>query len=129
MHIDQVMGSALSQATSAQIADRGIVVLSSGLQVLYMSGRAAEIVKSLQQAETGTAIPGIVPTVIEDFCMGMLQALSTQPHGSSGISCEIRRLAGHPERPILLRGFALQNERGVERSHVVIIMEERSGRC
>ena len=130
MHSDQARASALlesAETLSARTSGRGVVVLSSRMQVLYMSGEAAALIKSMPQAETGLALPGIIPTVIEDFCLGIFKTLQTP--GSHGISHEIRRIAGDPEQPILLRGFGLCNGLGIEKSHVVIIMEERSGQC
>ena len=118
----------LREVVSGAPIGRGIVVLSASLQVVYMSGEAAALIKSLQRAETGLAI-GTVPSVIEEFCAGMLQASSGRAYEGNGISCELRRVAGDPEQPILLRGFVLRNVQETDKSHMVIIMEERSGSC
>ena len=115
--------------SSAQTSDRGIVVLSSHMKILYMGGRAAELIRCMQEAETGVSIPGVMPTAIEDFCTALLRATSRQAHESHGVSLELQRLTGDARRPLLLRGFALQNRQEREKSHVVLIIEERSGSC
>ena len=129
MHSDQIRAEALmevAESVPSQVSARGIVVVSSTLQVLYMSGGASDLLKSLQQAESGLALPGIMPTVVEDFSLGILKALETQ---TGNAVCEITRLSCGPEQPIRLRGFGLRGGVGMERARVVIIMEERSGQC
>lgn len=129
MHSDQNRAEALmevGESIPSQISARGVVVVSSTLQVLYMSGGASDLLKSLQQAESGLALPGLMPTVVEDFSLGVLKAMEIQ---TGNAVCEVTRLSYDPERPIRLRGFGLRGGVGMESARVVIIMEERSGQC
>lgn len=102
--------------------------MSSDMRLRYMSGPAARLVKSVRQAEADLTIPGIVPTVIEDFCADVLK-MALDSTGTGNAPRELRRLAGHAERPILLRGFALLSGAGNERAHVLVVLEETGGEC
>lgn len=127
-HSDLVTEHPVLETPDAGVPDSGVVVLSSTMQIRYMSGRAAELMKTVQQ-EAEPAFPGVLPAVIEDFGLELMKMLSTHVQDGIGFNCELRRLAGQPERPILLRGFALIKGRDLTESHVVVILQERSGRC
>lgn len=128
MRVDEFPDTAILEVTTSH-SSGGIMVLSSKREVLYMSRRAVDLLKSIQQAEVGLAMPGVIPTVIQDFCNRILEIAVTRGLGNNGVSCEVRRVAGDPERPIILRGFALSDPLGTGRSHMVIILEERAGHC
>jgi hypothetical protein len=129
MHVDEFPDPAILETTTTDSAGGGILVLSPTREVVYMSGRAMDLLKSIQEAEVGLAMPGVIPTVIHDFCNRILDIVATRGLGTNGISCEVRRMAGDPERPIVLRGFALSAPSSTGRSHMVIILEERGGHC
>ena len=98
--------------------------MSSDMCVRYMSEPATRLVKSVQQGEAE-----LVPSVIEDFCADVLKMAALHSTGATNVSRELRRLAGHPDRPILLRGFALLNGAGIERANVLVVLEETGGQC
>lgn len=130
MHVDELAETVMQEAAvAAPSSGGGIIVFSSKMEVLYMSLRALDLAKSIQQAEVSVPIPGVIPTAIYDFCAKIIENVAVRGIGNTGISCEIRRMAGIPERPVVLRGFALANGAWGERSHMVIILEERSGHC
>ncbi len=115
--------------SSVKRSDHGIVVLSFYRKIIYMSSRAAELFKSIEHAEDDFGMPTVVPTAIEGLCAEIVKVLTASAYNEHWIPREIRRHAGHPDRPILLRGFALPNQMGIDRAHMVIFLEERSGRC
>src|SRR5437867_1215643 len=98
----------------------GIVVLSSSMQLLHMNRQAAELSTQINKAENGKEYKkiahGVLPAALTELCAEILKVLQVRTEAKDWEQFEVKRLAGNPARPILLRGFGLP-ERGASSSH------------
>jgi DNA-binding CsgD family transcriptional regulator len=111
-----------------QRAGAGIVVLSSSMQLLHMNRQAAELSKKVNMSENGGTPPrsaqGVLPTALTQLCSEVLKALQVRTEAKDWEQFEVKRIAGDPKQPILLRGFGLPDKGGVQHARVVVTMEE-----
>ena len=111
-----------------QRAGAGIVVLSSSMQLLHMNRQAAELSKKVNMSENGGTPPrsaqGVLPTALTQLCSEVLKALQVSTEAKDWEQFEVKRIAGDPKQPILLRGFGLPDKGGVQHARVVVTMEE-----
>jgi DNA-binding CsgD family transcriptional regulator len=78
----------------------GIVVLSASMQLLHMNHQASELSKQINAS------------------------LHIRTEAKDWEQFEIKRVAGNPEKPILLRGFGLPDRGGVQYARLVVTLEE-----
>lgn len=106
----------------------GIVVLSSSMQLLHMNRQAAELSTQINKAENGKEYKkiahGVLPAALTELCTEILKVLQVRTEAKDWEQFEVKRLAGNPARPILLRGFGLPERGGIQQSRIVITMEE-----
>ena len=111
-----------------QRAGAGIVVLSSSMQLLHMNRQAAELSKKVNMSENGGTPPrsaqGVLPTALTQLCSEVLKALQVRTEAKDWEQFEVKRIAGDPKQPILLRGFGLPDKGGVQHARLVVTMEE-----
>jgi DNA-binding CsgD family transcriptional regulator len=111
-----------------QRAGAGIVVLSSSMQLLHMNRQAAELSKKINMSENGGAPPrsaqGVLPTALTQLCSDVLKALQVRTEAKDWEQFEVKRIAGDPKQPILLRGFGLPDKGGIQHARLVVTMEE-----
>ena len=111
-----------------QRAGAGIVVLSSSMQLLHMNRQAAELSKKVNMSENGGTPPrsaqGVLPAALTQLCSEVLKALQVRTEAKDWEQFEIKRIAGDPKQPILLRGFGLPDKGGIQYARVVVTMEE-----
>jgi DNA-binding CsgD family transcriptional regulator len=127
------MGEALNSQDQAEtIADQragaGIVVLSASMQLLHMNKQAAYLSQQINQAENGGTSPrsaqGVLPRALTELCGEIVKALHIRTEAKDWEQFEIKRVAGDPNQPILLRGFGLPDRGGIQNTRLVITMEE-----
>ena len=106
----------------------GIVVLSSTMQLLHMNRQAADLSMQINKAENGKEYKkiahGVLPAALTELCAEILKVLQVRTEAKDWEQFEVKRLAGNPARPILLRGFGLPERGGIQQSRIVITMEE-----
>ncbi len=111
-----------------QRAGPGIVVLSTAMQLLHMNRQAADLSMKINQAEKsskqGKVASGVLPVALTELCGEIVKALRVRTEAKDWEQFEVKALAGDPDRPILLRGFGLPDQGGIEQSRIVITMEE-----
>ncbi|MBV6471706.1 MAG: hypothetical protein NBKEAIPA_03646 [Nitrospirae bacterium] len=111
-----------------QRAGSGIVVLSSSMQLLHMNRQAAELSKLMHISHTGGGLPktanGVLPAVLTELCAEIIKALQVRTEAKDWEQFEIKRIAGNPNQPILLRGFGLPDREGIQHARLVVTMEE-----
>ena len=99
-----------------QRAGSGIVVLSASMQLLHMNRQASELSKKINAAEHGggslKSAHGVLPTALTELCGEIIKALHVRTEAKDWEQFEIKRVAGNPEQPILLRGFGLPDRGG-----------------
>lgn len=111
-----------------QRAGAGIVVLSSSMQLLHMNRQAAELSKLINMTENGGTPPkaahGVLPSALTELCAELLKALQVRTEAKDWEQFEVKRIAGNPNQPVLLRGFGLPDREGVQHARLVITLEE-----
>lgn len=117
-----------ADALADQRAGAGIVVLSSSMQLLHMNRQAAELSKQVNMNENGgtpaRAAQGVLPAAVTELCSEIIKALQVRTEAKDWEQFEIKRIAGNPKQPILLRGFGLPDKGGVQHARLVVTMEE-----
>jgi len=121
-----------SQEPADNLADQragaGIVVLSSSMQLLHMNRQAAELSKLINMAENGGApaksAQGVLPSALTELCTEVLKALQVRTEAKDWEQFEVKRIAGNPNQPVLLRGFGLPDRGGIQYARLVITLEE-----
>jgi DNA-binding NarL/FixJ family response regulator len=111
-----------------QRAGAGIVVLSSSMQLLHINRQATELSKLINMTEkSGTpakAAHGVLPSALTELCAELLQALQVRSEAKDWEQFEVKRIAGNPNQPILLRGFGLPDRGGLQHARLVVTLEE-----
>ena len=121
-----------SQEPADNLADQragaGIVVLSSSMQLLHMNRQATELSKLINMAENGgspaKAAQGVLPAVLTELCAEIIKALQVRTEAKDWEQFEVKRIAGNPTQPVLLRGFGLPDRGGVQYARLVVTLEE-----
>ncbi|MBA3757241.1 MAG: hypothetical protein H0X02_13940, partial [Nitrosomonas sp.] len=94
-----------------QRAGAGIVVLTSSMQLLHMNRQAAELSKLINMTENGgapaKAAHGVLPSALTELCAELIKALQVRTEAKDWEQFEVKRVAGNPNQPVLLRGFGL----------------------
>jgi len=110
----------------------GIVVLSASMQLLHMNRQASELSKQINSVEHGggnlKSAHGVLPTALTELCGEIVKALHVRTEAKDWEQFEIKRVAGNPEKPILLRGFGLPDRGGVQYARLVVTLEELARR-
>lgn len=121
-----------SQEPADNLADQrtgsGIVVLSSSMQLLHMNRQATELSKLINMAENGGApaksAQGVLPSALTELCAEIIKALQVRTEAKDWEQFEIKRIAGNPNQPVLLRGFGLPDRSGMQHARLVVTLEE-----
>jgi DNA-binding CsgD family transcriptional regulator len=110
----------------------GIVVLSASMQLLHMNRQASDLSRQINLAECSGQAPksihGVLPKALTELCSEIVKALQVRTEAKDWEQFEIKRVAGNPEQPILLRGFGLPDRGGVRYARLVVTMEELARR-
>jgi DNA-binding CsgD family transcriptional regulator len=59
-----------------------------------------------------------------ELCGEIIKALHTRTEAKDWEQFELKRVAGDPNQPILLRGFGLPDRGGIQNARLVVTMEE-----
>jgi DNA-binding CsgD family transcriptional regulator len=102
----------------------GIMVFSTTFQLLHVDPRAQELCRRIVQSQHGTPARGVVPPIVMDFCLEVRQAIQARSAANDYEQFQLRKLTGTVQRPILLRGYGLPESSGIDRSRIMIMMEE-----
>ena len=112
----------------------GIVLLSSGMQLLYMNRQAKSIWRHVEQDPglslvvptngNKSATTGTLPPVLLDLCAELVKAMQVTDEPKDWEECEVRRLGGSPQRPVLIRGVGLPDAWSPSGSRILVTLEE-----
>ena len=120
-----------TDALADQRVGSGIVVLSASMQLLHLNRQASELSKQINAAEHDGGIKyahGVLPTALTELCGEIIKALHVRTEAKDWEQFEIKRVAGNPEKPILLRGFGLPGRGGIQHARLVVTLEELARR-
>lgn len=107
----------------------GMLVLAPPMRLLHINGAAWELIRELSEADTGpeTAQPkaakGLLPTVLRTVCAEIFECLRDRPQAKDWEGLEIKRLIGPANRPVLVRGFGVPDDKRGEHARVVLVLE------
>lgn len=119
---------ALAEALVQTRTSPGILVFNGSLQLLYMNREARELCARITQARSGCPATGVLPPDIAGLCEEMVAALGERPEPKDWEQGQVRRVAGDPQRPVLLRGVAIPSTGGLSEARVVVLLEEIGSR-
>jgi DNA-binding CsgD family transcriptional regulator len=102
----------------------GILILSTDARLLHMNRRGWELVRQVNDVQYALkAGGGLLPVQVIEICSEVHKLLRAPSGSKDWEQLEVRRLAGGPKAPVLLRGFGLPGHRGTRHARVMILME------
>ena len=119
---------ALAEALVQTRTSPGILVFSGSLHLLYMNREARGLCARIIQAGSGYPATGVLPPDIAALCEEMVAALRERPDPKDWEQGQVRRVAGDPQRPVLLRGVVIPSPGGLAGARVVVLLEEIGSR-
>lgn len=66
----------------------------------------------------------MLPAALTELCTEVLKALQVRTEAKDWEQFEVKRIAGNPNQPVLLRGFGLPDRGGIQYARLVITLEE-----
>jgi DNA-binding CsgD family transcriptional regulator len=100
----------------------GVMILNTGGQLQYINRRSWDLLRLINEATSTYASGGLLPAEVMEICREMQHLHGIGSPIKEWEQVEIRRMAGAPEQPVLLRGFGLPGQDG-DCARVLIMME------
>ncbi len=89
----------------------GVCVLASPTHLIYVNHKARQLMRQMSAAEPARDSPrpskGLLPTSLQKISVEIFRCLRTQVPTTDWEQCEVKRLAGDPKHPLLIRGFGI----------------------
>ncbi len=107
----------------------GMLVLAPPMRLLHINGAAWELIRELGEADTSKgsgqpkAAKGLLPTPLRKVCAEIFEHLRTRPQAKDWEGVEFKHLIGPANRPVLVRGFGVPDDKGGEHARVVLMLE------
>lgn len=113
-----------AESIAGQRVSCGVLLLSPTMRLIHMNRQAGELAKRIEPVTNGNAARGVLPTALTQLGAEIQKRLQSRTEDEDWDQFELRRLAGTPQRPVLLRGFGLPDRNDRHQSRILIIMEE-----
>lgn len=108
----------------------GLLVLASPRRLLHINQRAIELMRYLmaldQEQATETAANGLLPAPLFEVCADVFLLMRDRTEMEDSRRFEIKRKVITPSKSVLIRGFGLPDHGNLDRSRIVVLLEERS---
>jgi len=104
----------------------GIIVLSSTCNVLYVNKAAHEYLVQLNRKENDHPTHGAFPESIDHLLGEILNVLRTAVMNNGWKQLEARRLVTGQDQPVLLQAFGIPDRLDIQRSRIVLTIQETS---
>lgn len=101
----------------------GIILFSTGMELLYMNRAAWEMSAQIDRALNGQATDGMTMRGVVRLSHEILKVLQAKGDPTDWARIHFRGLIGAPEYPVLLRGHGIPDPEGIERSRILICMD------
>ena len=107
----------------------GMLVFAPPMRLLHINGAAWELIRELSGADTGPgngqakAAKGLLPTALRTVCAEIFECLRDRPQAKDWEGLEIKRRIGPANRPVLVRGFGVPDDKRGEHARVVLVLE------
>ena len=106
----------------------GVLILNLSLKLLYMNMEARELTGAMNQTLNGKKANGVLPSEIRSFCEELLHLMRVRTGPKDWEQTQLKRVAGNARCFVLLRGFGLPAVGETREAHLIVTMEEVSGR-
>ena len=107
----------------------GLLVLASPRRLLHINQRAIELMRQLMALDQGqvteTAARGLLPGPLFEVCADVFQLIRDRTEMEDPRQFEIKRKVITPSQSVLIRGFGLPDHGNLDRSRIVVLLEER----
>lgn len=123
MEVSRLSGSIETDTTNH--AALGVLVLAPSIQLRYRNHHARELCEQINQYENVKAASGVLPTSVTSLADEIRRLLRTRTESKDWEQIQLRRVAGNPDRPVLLCGFGLIDT-DLLNSRIVIVLQETS---
>ena len=100
----------------------GVMILTTDGQLQYINRRSWDLIRLINESTSIYASNGLLPTEVTEICGQIHHLRRAESNIKDWEQIEVRRMAGGPEQPVLLRGFGLPGQDG-EYARVLIMME------
>ncbi len=117
------------EAVVEQRLSPGMLVLAPPMRLLHINGAAWELFRELSDGDSSPgnghpkAANGLLPTSLRKVCAEIFEHLRDRPHAKDWEGLEIKRLIGPANRPVLVRGFGVPDDKRGEHARVVLVLE------
>lgn len=126
-HKEDSMGHAdlskTEEAAGSDYARCGVLVFTETIQLRYGDLRARELCEQINRYEHMKPARGVMPLAVMSLAAEIRRLLRTRTTPKDWEQFQLRRVAGNPDRLVLLSGIGLTGT-DVRRSTIVIVMQE-----
>src|SRR5262245_3284225 len=118
----------MSQDESKWHINAGIVVLSLNRRVLYANKTAHDFLMRLNRIEHDPSTNGAFPRSVDNLLSEVLRLLRVAVLNCDWKQLEARELVDDADRPLLVQAFAIPDRLGIQRSRIVLTIQETAQR-
>ena len=111
---------------SKQHANAGILVLSLNRKVLYANKAAHDFLTRLNRIENDPSTNGAFPRSVDSLLSEVLRLLRAAVLNCDWKHLEAKGLVADAARPLLVQAFAIPDRLGIQRSRIVLTIQETS---
>lgn len=101
----------------------GVLVFTTSIQLRYRDQRARELCEQINRYENLQTASGVLPSAVTNLADEIRRLLRIRTESKDWEQFQIRRVAGSPDRPVLLCGFGL-TDANMWQSKIVLVMQE-----
>ena len=117
--------SGASGKSASVRSEPGILVFSRRQQLLHMNSRASELTGRFDRAETKSATFTLaLSRLVSELRVQIIDTLDSRMEAKVWELFELKRFMSECGRKIVLRGFGMPDRNSIDRSRVIIILEE-----
>lgn len=102
----------------------GLIVLTVNMELLFLNRRASELCRDFGNSEPVASAFARLPSPVLGLCSEIQSLLQSKTPESGAERMQSRRIVAADRRPILLRGFGLLDNGGLEQSLILVMLEE-----
>lgn len=117
--------SACIEADGSTHAELGMIVLAPSIQLHYRNQQARELCEQINRYDNMKSANGVLPAAVTNLANEIRRLLRIRTEMKDWEQIQLRRVAGNPDRPILLCGFGLIDA-NLGKSRIVIVLRETS---
>ena len=123
----------LERINAEDLIDRrvspGMLIIAPPMRLLHMNQTAWELMHTVSDQKEGNGegkavnAKGLLPTALHEVCAEIIRHLRDRTHAKDWERFEIKRLITNPRQPLLVRGFGVPDQNGIEHSRVILLLE------